>query len=279
MAAVLASGEGAVLSHRDAAAAWGIRQSNRRPVEVTVPGRRRSPPRLQLHFAHLPADEVTTVRGIPITTVPRTIFDLAAVLPRRHVERAIHEAEVRRLYDPLSLDDLIARHPGSRGVATVRAIVADATRGSGVTRQELEALFLDFVERVGLPRPELNQIVEVGDRSFECDCVWREQQLIVELDGRHVHGTPRNYESDRERDRLLTVHEWRVIRITWLHLHRDADEVARDLRAILAGPPSAAQPRKVRQSAQEGRSAGPPFIRMLDPPWPRTPRSSSASSR
>ncbi len=114
MAAVLVGGEGAVLSHRSAAELWGMRTSTRSRIEATVPRRCHPRPGVQLHFVLVPFDEVTTVRGIPVTTVPRTVLDLAAVVGRRHVERALHEAEVRRLGDRLSLDDLVARHPGRR---------------------------------------------------------------------------------------------------------------------------------------------------------------------
>ncbi len=233
MAAVLAGGEGAVLSRRAAGAHWGIRQMSHGLIEVTVAARTRSRPSLRFHRARLPADEVTVHRGIPITTVPRTIFDLAAVDPRRQVERAIHEAEVLRLWDPLSLNDLIERHPHRRGAATLGAIQADAGRGSTVTKEEIEYLFIALLERAGLPLPRMNQIIRARGRTFEADCVWFDQQVIVELDGYAVHGTRRNYESDRERDRILAAHHWITVRVTWRQLQDDPEQVMTDLAVLL----------------------------------------------
>ncbi|TMK67232.1 MAG: DUF559 domain-containing protein [Actinobacteria bacterium] len=234
MAAVLAGGDGAVLSYRDALAHWGLRPCNRRVIEVTVPARTRSRPGLQFHRARLPADEVTVHRGIPITTVPRAIFDLAAVEPRRHVERAIHEAEVRRLWDPLSLHDLVERHPNSRGVATLKAILADITRGLAISKQEIQDLLLALLEAAGLPLPLTNQYITLGDTTYEADCAWPQAKLMAELDGRAVHATGRNFESDRGRDRRLAVAGWLVIRITWRQLQDEPDAVAADIRDLVA---------------------------------------------
>jgi len=101
MAAVLASGPCAVLSHRSAASLWRIRATTRSLIEVTA-SRQCSRPGIQTHRGSVPADEMTVLRGIPVTTVPRTLLDLAAMLPRRQVERAVNEAEVLQLFDALS---------------------------------------------------------------------------------------------------------------------------------------------------------------------------------
>ena len=138
-----------------------------------------------------------------------------------------------RLADPLSLHHLVARHPGRRGVATLRALLADAALGTTVTRQELEHVFAAFVKEAGLPRPATNVLVE----GYEVDAVWRDARLIVELDGRAVHSTRRAFESDRARDRALTVAGWRVIRVTWRQLHRDRAALAGDLHRLAKAPP------------------------------------------
>jgi hypothetical protein len=229
MAAVLASGDAAVLSHRDAASAHGIRQCNRRVFEVTVPRKQRARPGIQLHYARLPSDEITAVRGIPITTVGRTIFDLAAVRPRREVEMAMREAEVARLWDRVSLPQLVARHPGHRGAATVGGIVEALGRGDEITKEEMVSLFLGVLDGAGLPRPKLSQWIA----GYECDSAWLEPKVMVELDGYAVHGTRRNFETDRERDRVLQARGWRVIRVTWRQLRDGADRVAQDLRRLL----------------------------------------------
>jgi very-short-patch-repair endonuclease len=236
MAAVLATGDDAVLSHRSAAALWRIRASARPYTEVTVARARRPLSRIQVHRSGLRVDEITILRGVPVTTVPRTILDLAAVVPRRQLERALEEAEVRRLLDPLSLDDLLERHPRRPGNVLVKAILGERGRGSSITRSELEERFLSFLDRAGLPPPEVNVQLEVGGRGFECDCVWRGPRLVVELDGYAVHSTRAAYERDRARDRALCAGSWRVVRVTWRQLHEGGRPLAADLRALLSGP-------------------------------------------
>jgi Transcriptional regulator, AbiEi antitoxin/Protein of unknown function (DUF559) len=241
MAAVLAGGERAVLSGRAAGSAWAIWRSSGVASEVTAPRGLRSRGCLRFRQARLPADEITTLRGIPITTVPRTLFDLAAVLPRRQLTRAIHEAEVERLWDRLSLHDLIARYPRARGTANLRAVLRDREGASEVPRDEIEDLFIAVVRRFGLPMPSMGQRLQVGRRWFEPDCVWERQKLIVELDGRQVHGTGRNFESDRARDRALVAAGWLVVRLTWRQLCAEPGAVAADLSSVLAArePPRA----------------------------------------
>lgn len=142
MAAVLACGEGAALSHRSAGQLWGLLPRSPHLPEVTRPRSNRHRSGLVVHRSALPDDEVTVVNGIPVTSPFRTIFDLAGTLSTmRQLERAMNEAEVRQ--------------PRDR-----------ALRG----------------------------------RFFEPDCMWREQRLVVELDGRAVHGTEQAFESDRQRD-------------------------------------------------------------------------------
>ena len=180
-AAVLTCGPDAVLSHFSAAARWGFRQSDR--IEVTVPKDKRRDG-IRIHLSVLPFDEVTEHEGIPITTVPRTLLDLAAVLPRHQLEAAMNEAEHLELRDKLSLPDLLARYPGRRGTATIRAILDDNQLGERRTRSELEEAFLALVARAGLPPPQANQTLTLGNRIFEPDAIWRDARLIVELDSR-----------------------------------------------------------------------------------------------
>src|SRR4051812_43943000 len=114
MAAVLAAGPGAVLSHRGAAALWGIRRSTRSTTEVIAPRRCRRPG-IDAHHIVLPPDEVTVHDGIPVTTPARTLFDLAAVVTHQQLRHALNEAEIRRLASPVPLDALIGRHPRRKG--------------------------------------------------------------------------------------------------------------------------------------------------------------------
>jgi very-short-patch-repair endonuclease len=229
MAALLACGPGAVLSHRPGGAHWSIVR-DAGPCEVTVPKARRSRAGIRVHEAHLPTDEVTVHEGIPITTVTRTLFDLAAVLPQRELERALNEAEVLRLWDELSLGQLLHRYPRHRGNRAIRAVLHQRRAGATVTKSELEEMFLRLLDAAGIPRPEINVLVE----GFEVDAVWRDARLVVELDGRDTHGTAAAFERDRERDRVLQVAGWRPIRITYRQLRDTPVAVMADLHRLRA---------------------------------------------
>ncbi len=222
MAAVLAAGPRAVLSHRSAAALWGIRHTASARIEITVPKQLRPRPNLLPHCAVLPADEVTVHDGIPVTTPARTLFDLAAVLRPNELDRALNEAEIRRLPGPQPLLDLYSGH---RGTATLRTLLLNARRS---LRSPLEAEFLEFLDANGIERPETNVLIE----GYECDAVWRDQRLIVELDGYTTHGTRRAFERDRERDRKLGAKGWRTARVTRRHLDEPA-ELAQELLSSL----------------------------------------------
>ena len=232
MAAVLASGPGALLSHRSAARLWGLIPRSQAPAEVTRPSNCRLKAGIVHHRSHIPGDERTVVGGIPVTTVPRTILDLAAVTTKRQVERAFNEVEVQRLTDQLSIPDLLDRYPGRRGTAVLRAILGDEAALCGKTVNDFEERFASFVDAYRLPRPRFNADLAAGGRFFVVDCLWAEERLVVELDGREVHGTQQAFEADRERDRLLQADGWRVVRITWRQLDAGAS-VAADLRRLL----------------------------------------------
>jgi Protein of unknown function (DUF559) len=237
MAAVLAGGPRAALSHRSAAALWGIRRWSGE-VDITLPSSRRQRPAVTWHVTNLLADEIVSLAAIPVTTVPRTLLDLAGILDRRGLERAMNEAEVQRHTDPLSLPALLARYPRRRGTAAIRAILRAGRVGVTLTRSELEERFLRFLAHWGLPRPDLNVPIAVRGGFVEADCVWRKARVIAELDGRAVHGTAAAFDRDRARDRALNAAGWRVIRITWRQLTEEATELAEDLGALLGVRPS-----------------------------------------
>jgi very-short-patch-repair endonuclease len=239
MAAVLAGGPGAVLSHKTAAAHWGIRPPAAAVIDVTTALHRRSRPGLRFHRSALPPDEVTVQEGIPVTGLSRTLFDLAAVVSLGQLGRAMREVEARRLWDRLSLRDLLARHPRPPGAAAIRALLeGDAY----VTRSEFEERLLAVLDAGGLDRPLANVTIHLGDRFIEVDFAWPEQGVIVELDGHATHGTRMSFEADRARDRALTAAGWRVIRITWRRLCDEPEVVAADLRAALARAAPGARP-------------------------------------
>jgi len=231
MAAVLAAGDGAVLSYRSAAALWGVRDTGRARIEVSVPRHRRSTARVELHEVELPHDEVTIERGIPVTTPARTLFDLAAVVSEQEVEHAFNQAEFRRLGSPTSLDALLTRYPRRRGIQAIRRVSDNhAKNGATVTRSLLERRFLALIDAHRLPRPVINRTGPEG----ELDARWPDQRLVVECDGFAAHGTRDAFERDRARDRELIVAGWRVVRITWRQLTDDADVIVRQIARLLA---------------------------------------------
>ena len=228
MAAVLAGGEDAVLSHRSAGAAWEICTIGGIP-EVTLPRMRRSREAVVFHWAPLPRDEITSRHGIPATTPARTLLDLSAVLTRHELDRALNEADYRR-HIPAFIG-LLRRYPGRAGTKLAWELLEDGLKG--VTREELEAAFALFIEQFGLPRPERNVPLELPTGRIVADCMWREQRVIVELDSRQAHQTTSRFESDRVRDRQLQILGWQVVRVTWRELHRNPQRLARDLMTLL----------------------------------------------
>src|SRR4051794_11942212 len=231
MAATLAGGDGAVLSHRSAAGLWRMRNTARR-AEVTVARHRGTRPGVQYHEAVLKSDEIAVVDGIPVTTPARTLLDLATVLTEQHLKAAFQEAEARRLTSPTSLDALLERYPGRRGTAALRRILEHHREiGRPIPTSLLERRFLALLDTHGLPRPSITR----RSRKGEIDATWPDHRLIVECDGFATHGTRHAFEADRAKDRHLVVAGWRVIRLTWRQLTDDADTIARQLAALLNG--------------------------------------------
>jgi predicted transcriptional regulator of viral defense system len=233
MAAVLACGPGAVLSHWSAAQHLGIAPRRAMKPEVSRPTASRGRPGIVCHRSAVAADERDVVRGIPVTSLSRTLFDLAAVGTEREVERAFHEAEVRRLTDRVSVGHLMERYPRRQGAAALREVLA-AKEPPGITQNDFEERFVAFIDRHGLPRPSLNGTLPLRGRLLRPDCMWPRERLIVELDGRKAHRTDRAFEGDRRRDRELLAEGWRSARVTWTQLRDESAEVAADLRRLLA---------------------------------------------
>jgi hypothetical protein len=222
LAAVFACGPDAVLSHRSAAALWGIRPSSAPTIDVTVPsrtGRARRAGIVIHRTARLAESETTKHRGIPTTTVARTLVELKDVLPERAVKTAIEEAERLRLFDLASLYAVVERNPG-RARVEIEAEPA-------FTRNDLERRVLDIC--AGLPRPIVNS--RLGD--YEPDFLWREQRLIVETDGRETHATRAAFERDRARDAELTADGYRVVRFTWRQVRDEPDRIVELLSRLL----------------------------------------------
>jgi Transcriptional regulator, AbiEi antitoxin/Protein of unknown function (DUF559) len=221
MAAVLACGGGAALSHFSAAVLWGMLGDRGEKVHVTALTRRRIQG-LVVHEAPLDGERLRRA-GIVVTRPARTLIDLADVAPRRTLERAIDEAEYLRL----DCTGLAPRH-GRRGSRVLASVLAVHTPGSTRTRSHLEEMFLALCDSHGLPRPEVNTYIE----GYECDFVWREQRLIVETDGGAAHGTRRAQRRDPVRDADLMIAGWRVWRLSYEQLSRDPATVAEQLVAL-----------------------------------------------
>jgi very-short-patch-repair endonuclease len=236
MAAVLACGPGAVLSHRSAAALWGLREDRRPLIDITAPNRRgRIPKGISAHRdSFLVSADRTVVNGIPCTSVPRTLLDLAASMPIREVRKVVAEAEVLRVLDIAAVRELIRRSRGRRGVARLRLLLDELDPETKRTRSELERMFLRMCTRAGLPRPEVNVPLSVEGRRLEADFLWRDAGLIVEADGHRFHDTGSAFESDRRREQSLQLAGWQVSRCTWAHVMHEPRDLATRIQGLLA---------------------------------------------
>jgi predicted transcriptional regulator of viral defense system len=236
MAAVLACGPGAVLSHQSAAALWGIRGSAASVVDVTAPTRGgRGRKGIRVHRGDRLVDaEVTIVDGVPCTTVARTVVDLAGVLAPGALEYAIHRAQSTRRLRRNEIVDVLARSPNRRGTAAVRRVLGLAASGEDQVRSGTERRMLRICARAGLPMPRVNTWIALDAGSgVEVDFTWPEQMLAVEVDSRTYHGTDRALGNDPRRDRRLTLAGWRVARFSYRDVTERADTVAAELRQLL----------------------------------------------
>jgi hypothetical protein len=225
MAAVLACGPDAALSHRSAAALWGLIRHHA-PIDVTAPTDRRHQG-IALHRSRLAETDVTRHYGIPITSPARTLADLAHILDPAVLARAVNDARLRHL---TSLDAIAAQLRSGRATK----VLGDLTkRPTGPTRSVFEDAFLAFCDRHDLPRPEVNATVA----GYEVDALWRPQRLIAELDGRAFHG---DFERDRDRDAELLAAGHRVVRVTWRRLATSAAREAARFRRLLGATPARA---------------------------------------
>ena len=232
MAAVLACGPSAVLSHRAAAVLTGLLSASSRRIEVTIPygGGRRCSGVLVHVTRSLPESDVTLEKGIPVTSWCRTIVDLAAVVRSRELRRALQRSMELRLFDRRPLDAVLARSRGRRGTGVLRKLLAELPDEPPPARLELERRFLDLVTDHCLPPPAVNASVQ----GYEIDFHWPAHGLIVETDGRATHDTAYQFEEDRRRDLALSLAGWQVIRIGWRQVVDDPGRVAAFLRGRLS---------------------------------------------
>jgi very-short-patch-repair endonuclease len=241
LAAVLASGPDAVLSHGSAARMWRLLSVEAADVDVTVPGRDcRSRPGIRMHrVAALDRRDVRKLGGIPITTPARTILDLAAAVSSRELERALSEAQARRLAPRNQLLPLLARCSGRPGARALRALIEEGS-AAALTRSEAEERLLALIRAAELPAPEVN--TRIG--RHEVDFLWRDHGLIVEVDGFRFHSSRSAFERDRLRDAELGGMGYRVMRITWRQIVDGPEAlIARITKALAAGEHPRRRPR------------------------------------
>jgi very-short-patch-repair endonuclease/predicted transcriptional regulator of viral defense system len=236
MAAVLACGEGAALSHRPAAAHWNLlRWSGVPEVSVPSPGGRAKREGFTVHRAALAAEEVSILAEIPVTSVARTLVDCASVLTLERLELAIAEAEKQHLFDQSAVERVFELHPRLRGRAALNQLLAKWQDVTPELRTKLERGMYRICRLHGLPRPAANVQVE----GYTADFYWEEAGLIVETDGWDTHGTRASFEDDRFRDARLTAAGFKVVRFTYWQVTREPGYVAGILRSLL--PSSAAR--------------------------------------
>jgi predicted transcriptional regulator of viral defense system len=198
MAAVLACGEGAAIGYATAGALWEIRRHDVATIDVVVPtagGRNRAGLRIHRHPG-LRSDEVTTRHAIPVTTPARTLLDLAAILDRRRLHRALDQTEILELTDYPALDAIARRHASHKGASKLRRALTEHTAGTTLTRSDLEERFLSLCRGHGLPTPQVNTTVA----GHEVDFLFADARLVVETDGWRYHRTRQAFERDRRRD-------------------------------------------------------------------------------
>jgi very-short-patch-repair endonuclease/predicted transcriptional regulator of viral defense system len=231
-AALLAYGPGTVLSHQSAAVLWGIRRKRRGVIHVTAPGGRQGLRRrkgIWIHRCKLRPEEITTLEVIPVTTVARTLFDLAEVAPYEEVKKTAEAADRRNLLRLRELEEVCERGRGRRALRPVRRLLVELeapTEG----RSPLEIRFAEFLRDHRIPAPAQNVLV----LGHEVDALWPAAKLVVELDSWEHHGHRAAFERDRARDPKLLLAGYRTIRVTHRRLDDEPEQLAAELRALLA---------------------------------------------
>lgn len=229
LAAQLACGPGAVLSHASAPEHLGLPRMSAALYDVTVRGgahRRR--PGVRIHrTGSLPPEEILTRGPIRVTTLGRTALDLAEVGPARRVRRMLREAELQRMLDLGCLEAVIARHPTRSGAARLRAILAELPGAE--PNEGLEADFLAFVRRRALPEPEVHAAVG----PYEADFLWRAARVVVETDDFRSHAIRSSFEHLARRGAWFSARHYRIVPVTARRLATDPSGIEADLRRAL----------------------------------------------
>jgi very-short-patch-repair endonuclease len=238
-AAVLAN-EPAVASHITAAWIWGLLRTRPGTFHLTAPTRRHRKEKVVVHFARLETDDVTTVDGIPVTSPGRTVLELAPNKSWRDLGRFLRSLDDDELLDRRRVEALLSRTAGHPGNAKLTAALRAYKPETATLRSDLEKRFRDLVLVAGLPRPQMNALVE----GYELDAYWEAEGFAVELDVYATHGSPRSFEADRERADDLLLAGIELIRITDVRLAREPRETIARVAAHLARRRAAIGPRR-----------------------------------
>jgi hypothetical protein len=236
LAAVLAVGDGAALSHLSAAALWDLMPATARASDVTVERNVKRRAGIRLHCVRsLPDAHITTRNAVPCTTVARTILDVAGVVSPRLLERVLGQAEVLQLYDRKAIEAVLASHPRRPGSRTLRTLLGGPDPSTTLTRSSMEERFLALCDRAGLPRPECNLPFTLPDGTeIAIDAYWSSAALAVELDSRRFHSSWRAQVRDRRRDAQLVLAGLKLLRFTEGDLTSGANVTIALLRDLLS---------------------------------------------
>jgi very-short-patch-repair endonuclease len=226
LSAVRACGEHALLSGPSAAYLLGLLKGLAPAPEVTAPAKRRVRGVATRRSGPIDRDDATIWRGIPVTSVPRTLVDLAALLPVDALARACHEAGVRHGTTPAAVEAVLARRPRSPGAVKLREVLHGDVR---VTLSKLEARFLECLREAGLALPQTNRAA--GGRRV--DCRWPEQTLTVELDGYRYHRSRHAWEQDRRREREARARGDEFRRYTYGDVFESPESMLAELERLL----------------------------------------------
>lgn len=230
LAAVLACGPGALLSHESAGWLWGISKMRPAPFAVTTSIPRKPRPPIRIHRSRvLTASDRDLLEGIPVTALPRTLLDLAAVVRFERLQRVLERSEELRLFDLGPVEELLGRAGGHPGAGRLRRAIS-LYQPPPFTRSQFERRFLAAVLEAGLPRPATN-FVEAG---FELDVYWPEERFAVELDTYATHGGHGAFERDRLRQEELLLAGIGMTRVTDVRFASDPEAVIERVARLLA---------------------------------------------
>jgi very-short-patch-repair endonuclease len=225
MAAALAGGPDALISHRSAAALHGLLDDSRAVIDVVSPTHRRSRKGIKFHQSR--QLDRAEVDRIPVTSVARTLLDIAPVVPKRRLVYALEQLEKQWTFDLTAIESVMSRCRGHKGLKRLRQALQEIDPEAQYAHEGLERRFIAFCKRYGVQRPAMNAVVE----GLTVDALWAQPKLIVQLDSWEHHKDRRAFEEDRRRDTVLALAGFQVLRVTDRQL---TEELAATLDALLS---------------------------------------------